>query len=525
MLPPSSSYTANTQWRKVQDRLEDDERCSRLDITDRLEIFQEYIRDLEKEEEEEKIQKDQLRRKERKNWDEFRRLMEDHKATGLLTAKTHWLDCFAKVKDHPAYLAMASNTSGSPPKDLFEDAVEEMKKQDQEEIANIKDALKAGKYTVTSEWTLDKFKSSIGEVYDLAAASNTNLKLVFEELLEQAKEKEEKEGKKRQRLANDFMDLLYSVKEIVASSKWEDCIPLLKDAQVYRAISDESFCREIFDEYIAHLQEKVKEKKRKRDEEKSDDRGKTPSLEGSIHREVQPLLCDNDIAYSANLLEMIRKTQKKCNEEILQLLFIVPQTDEIREKDFLRPHDAAGHDQGTGGATRRVGFGTSVDPNVLARTSHHPTPSFVPILSTFLSTTLSMQALHSAPSGSEHIPEHASSHVPGDAKATISGDIIVAFPGSSRITSTGTLPVTFVVTEDFVPIKNEKVLGNDIFYKHLNDITLEIFGPTIRTGWNAQNQDLKDELINRLVLLFGNNTFNRTKVLKNACSYLKDARH
>ncbi|GLJ52312.1 hypothetical protein SUGI_1112710 [Cryptomeria japonica] len=297
MLPPSSSYTerekaqeelkrniveyraflesrdfikANTQWRKVQDRLEDDERCSRLDITDRLEIFQEYIRDLEKEEEEEKIQKDQLRRKERKNWDEFRRLMEDHKATGLLTAKTHWLDCFAKVKDHPAYLAMASNTSGSPPKDLFEDAVEEMKKQDQEEIANIKDALKAGKYTVTSEWTLDKFKSSIGEVYDLAAASNTNLKLVFEELLEQAKEKEEKEGKKRQRLANDFMDLLYSVKEIVASSKWEDCIPLLKDAQVYRAISDESFCREIFDEYIAHLQEKVKEKKRKRDEEKVD---------------------------------------------------------------------------------------------------------------------------------------------------------------------------------------------------------------------------------------------------------------
>jgi pre-mRNA-processing factor 40 len=31
---------ANTQWRKVQDRLEDDERCSRLDKLDRLEVFQ-----------------------------------------------------------------------------------------------------------------------------------------------------------------------------------------------------------------------------------------------------------------------------------------------------------------------------------------------------------------------------------------------------------------------------------------------------------------------------------------------------
>lgn len=31
---------ANIQWRKVQDRLEADERCSRLEKIDRLEIFQ-----------------------------------------------------------------------------------------------------------------------------------------------------------------------------------------------------------------------------------------------------------------------------------------------------------------------------------------------------------------------------------------------------------------------------------------------------------------------------------------------------
>lgn len=30
----------NTQWRKVQDRLEDDERCSRIEKIDRFEIFQ-----------------------------------------------------------------------------------------------------------------------------------------------------------------------------------------------------------------------------------------------------------------------------------------------------------------------------------------------------------------------------------------------------------------------------------------------------------------------------------------------------
>jgi len=38
------------------------------------------------------------------------------------------------------------------------------------------------------------------------------LQLVFEELLERVKEKEEKEAKKRKRLADDFFHLLYSIK-------------------------------------------------------------------------------------------------------------------------------------------------------------------------------------------------------------------------------------------------------------------------------------------------------------------------
>lgn len=40
---PSLSQQASTQWRKVQDRLEADERCSRLEKIDRLEIFQVII--------------------------------------------------------------------------------------------------------------------------------------------------------------------------------------------------------------------------------------------------------------------------------------------------------------------------------------------------------------------------------------------------------------------------------------------------------------------------------------------------
>ncbi|KAJ0024473.1 hypothetical protein Pint_08612 [Pistacia integerrima] len=260
----------NSQWRKVQDRLEDDERCSRLEKLDRLLIFQDYIRDLEKEEEEQKkIQKEQLRRTERKNRDAYRNMMEEHVAEGILTAKTHWRDYCLKVKDFPQYHAVASNTSGSTPKDLFEDVVEELEKQYHEDKARIKDAMKSGKVTIATTWTFEDFKAAVSEGLGASQISDINFKLVYEELLDRAKEKEEKEAKKRQRLADDFTKLLYTYKEITTSSNWEESKPLFEDSEEYKSIGEESFRRQIFEEYISHLLEKAKEKERRREEEKA----------------------------------------------------------------------------------------------------------------------------------------------------------------------------------------------------------------------------------------------------------------
>ncbi|KAL2561790.1 hypothetical protein GLYMA_20G135800v4 [Glycine max] len=261
---------ASTQWRKVQDRLEADERCSRLEKIDRLEIFQDYLRDLEKEEEEQKkIQKEEVRKTERKNREEFRKLMGEHIASGILTAKTHWRDYYTKVKDLHAYVAVASNTSGSTPKDLFEDVAEELEKQYHEEKSRIKDAVKLTKITLSSTLTFEDFKSVLLKDISTPPISDFNLKLVFDELLERVKEKEEKEAKKRKRLADDFFHLLHSTKDFTVSSKWEDCRPLVEDSQEFRSIGDESLCKEVFEEYIAQLKEEAKENERKRKEERA----------------------------------------------------------------------------------------------------------------------------------------------------------------------------------------------------------------------------------------------------------------
>lgn len=269
-LESSDFIKATSQWRKVQDRLEVDERCSRLEKIDRLEIFQEYLRDLEKEEEEQrKIQKEELRKAERKNRDEFRKMMEEHIAAGILTPKIHWRDYCMKVKELPAYLAVAANTSGSTPKDLFEDVAEELEKQYRDDKTRMKDAVKLRKIALSSSWTLDDFKAAISKDIDNPPISDINLKLVFDELLERAREKEEKEAKKRKRLGDDFFNLLCSYKEISVYSNWEDCKPLFEGSQEYSAIEEESLCKEIFEEYIVQLKEHAKENENKRKEEKA----------------------------------------------------------------------------------------------------------------------------------------------------------------------------------------------------------------------------------------------------------------
>ena len=53
----------------------------------------------------------------------------------------------------------------------------------------------------------------------------------------------------------------------------------------------------------------------------------------------------------------------------------------------------------------------------------------------------------------------------------------------------------------------------------MNDLSLEIFGPTIHTRWDKQDKYLKDELTNHLVGLFGKYTFDTSKILQ------KDGQH
>ncbi|ONM41742.1 Pre-mRNA-processing protein 40A [Zea mays] len=196
-------------------------------------------------------------------------MLEEHVADGTLNARTRWRDYCAQIKDSQSYLAVASNTSGSTPKELFDDVIEELGKQYQEDKIQIKEVVKSGKIPMTTSWTLEEFQTATLEDDALKGISTINIKLVYDDQLERLKEKEQKDAKKRQRLGENFSDLLYSIKEISASSTWDDSKQLFEDSQEFRALDSETYARELFEECVVHLKERLKEKERLREEEKA----------------------------------------------------------------------------------------------------------------------------------------------------------------------------------------------------------------------------------------------------------------
>ena len=104
----------------------------------------EYVRDLEREEEaaREREKGAELRR-ERKNREAFCALLQDRRSRGLLTARTHWRDFAESVRDEDAYRAVCTNLSGSRPKELFADVVEDMADALSEEKGAVRTALRA----------------------------------------------------------------------------------------------------------------------------------------------------------------------------------------------------------------------------------------------------------------------------------------------------------------------------------------------------------------------------------------------
>ena len=223
LLRETEEVTNESEWRETYAKLRDEPRCKALDRVDCLDAFDAYVSHLErKKEEDRKKERAARRRAERKNRDAFIEYLQSCVVRRELNCRSEWKDFRGSAKETEAYKAVAANSSGSTPRELFEDLLDDLDEEVEAQVRAVGEALRKHGFKVIAETSFDDLQTELakpelgslmeGGVQALDAIGAVNRRVIWEELVEHAKktqgqanvrtgaaEPDERKGQKRQR--------------------------------------------------------------------------------------------------------------------------------------------------------------------------------------------------------------------------------------------------------------------------------------------------------------------------------------
>lgn len=180
----------DTTWSEAQVMLlgnnafKNDVNLLAMDKEDALIVFEEHIRELEKEElEEREREKKRLKRQCRKNRDQFLTLLDTLHEEGKLTSMSLWVELYPIISADIRFSAMLGQL-GSTPLDLFKFYVEDLKARFHDEKKIIKEILKDKAFDVRVDTTFEQFATVVCEDKKSATLDAGNVKLTYNSLLE-----------------------------------------------------------------------------------------------------------------------------------------------------------------------------------------------------------------------------------------------------------------------------------------------------------------------------------------------------
>lgn len=281
ILESMTKVTYKTRWSEAQKLLFrdaffiQDTDLQNMDKEDALIVFEDHIRQLEREHGEDlEKRKRWMRRQERKSREAFLCLLDELREQGKLTPNSIWLDLFSMISADERFGLMLSQT-GSTPLDLFKFYVDDLKTRYHEEKKIIKEVIKEKKIEVELTTTIEEFIEALksGEDGRLSQIDAGNIKLTYQSLIEKAEQKEKErqrdEQKKAKKTESAFRSMLKK-HEINETSRFEDIKTKLADDEAYSSVGDEKECERLFNEYVSHLQEAcLHHVKKKKDKKKS----------------------------------------------------------------------------------------------------------------------------------------------------------------------------------------------------------------------------------------------------------------
>ncbi|XP_012685783.1 pre-mRNA-processing factor 40 homolog A isoform X2 [Clupea harengus] len=265
ILDNMANVTHRTTWSEAQQYLLDnptfaeDEELQNMDKEDALICFEEHIRALEKEEEDEK-QKGLLRerRRQRKNREAFQKFLDELHEHGQLHSMSAWMEMYPTISSDIRFSNMLGQP-GSTPLDLFKFYVEDLKARYHDEKRIIKDILKDKGFLVEINSTFEDFGSVISSDKRATTLDAGNIKLAFNSLLEKAeareREREKEEARKMKRKEATFKSMLkQATPPLEPDVTWEEARERFLKEPAFEDVTLESERKRIFKDFIHVLE-------------------------------------------------------------------------------------------------------------------------------------------------------------------------------------------------------------------------------------------------------------------------------
>jgi pre-mRNA-processing factor 40 len=262
-----------THWREVKEWYAEDAIFLALDKVDRLNVFEEYMKTLERiQEDQNRVAHFQKKTSSRHNREKFREFLRKKFEENSLNVKTKWKDFVKSIKDEEIYQNMISpDQLGSLPSQIFGDFIEELEEKYYKDKKKLKEIIKEQNISVGNCKTIQEFSMKISVSTKISLVDAKNIPSLYQDFMEKAEREEKKKEKdserKKKKYSNRFWDLLesYYKKKLMPETLWEDAKEFLKEHSTFHKLSSEEEKKKIFLEFL----EKKKEEKSEDDEKKS----------------------------------------------------------------------------------------------------------------------------------------------------------------------------------------------------------------------------------------------------------------
>ncbi|XP_059148733.1 pre-mRNA-processing factor 40 homolog B-like isoform X2 [Physella acuta] len=264
ILDSMPNLTFTTTWSEAQQMLLDNPRFTEdpdlenMDKEDALVCFEEHIRMLEQENDDEKErERRRIKRNQRKNRESFLVLLDELHHQGKLNSMSLWMDLFPIISQDMRFGSMLGQP-GSTPLDLFKFYVEDLKSRFHDEKKIVKEILKDKGFYIEISTTYESFSTTILSDKRSANLDSGNIKLTYNSLLEKAeareKERLKEEARRLKKLEAAFKSLL-AKHSIDLDTKWDDIRPKLEHDTAFENVTLEAERIRLFKEHLIAIEE------------------------------------------------------------------------------------------------------------------------------------------------------------------------------------------------------------------------------------------------------------------------------